>query len=454
MGASVRGSELLPNRIIASASGESIGDAGRIIIHTNALTVANNGRIASVGHGVGTAGQLDLQVQQLTVSGGGQIAVTGGSNTTGTGSAGRGRLRVVATNRVLIDGQNQAQETGLFGQTFGNSRNPGLIRVSTPTLTIMGGGRLSTRTNGSGPAGQITLQANHLSVTGADSGVFSSTNNTGPAGIIRLQVQQLLLADGGRLSTSSLSQRPAAGAAGTIIVTAQESVRSLGGRVITEAQAGRGGTIRITAGSTIELTAATMQASVTAGTEPGGNIQLQAGDLVHLQESRITTAVGNGSGAGGNIGMDADLVILEQSQIIADAFRGRGSNIRIMARGLIADTFSQVSASSAQSIDGTVDIRTLTNLSGALAPLPQDFVQVTTVLCERCAERLRENNISSLFLLGRDGLPPEPAGMLPSPLELDIAPSTEPASTGLPQSLVHRPDSPGTTGLPGRCPDM
>ena len=121
---------------------------------------------------------------------------------------------------------------------------------------------------------------------------------------------------------------------------------------------------------------------------------------------------------GGNITIDPQFVILEGSQIIANAFEGRGGNIQIQAQqAFLADPASQVSASSALGINGQVDIQApVTSISGAVAPLPQSFAQPAELLRTRCVGRLREGAVSRFVVGGRDGVPLEPGSLLLSPL--------------------------------------
>lgn len=149
----------------------------------------------------------------------------------------------------------------------------------------------------------------------------------------------------------------------------------------------------------------------------GGDIRVLAQDTLRLQDSRITTAVRSGKGRGGNIFIDPEFVILERSQIVADAFGGPGGNIRVVAKGFITDAYSRVSASSAQAVNGLIDIRAVTIPTGLVTPLPQAFARAAELLHNRCAERLRGGTASRLMLGGRDGAPLEPGKWLPSPLE-------------------------------------
>jgi large exoprotein involved in heme utilization and adhesion len=175
------------------------------------------------------------------------------------------------------------------------------------------------------------------------------------------------------------------------------------------------------------------QSTVTtaASQADGGNITVTAPTLVRLRDSRLTASVGGGpQTVGGNITIGSQFVLLENSQVSANAFAGRGGNVQITAEVFLADPASQVSASSALGITGAVDIRApVTTLSGVVAPLPLAFASAAAVLRDPCATRLRTGHISSLVVAGRDGVPPEPEGGLPSPLAWATLEASPPAET-------------------------
>jgi hypothetical protein len=141
-----------------------------------------------------------------------------------------------------------------------------------------------------------------------------------------------------------------------------------------------------------------------------------------------------GSSDGGNITIRAGFVIMEHSQMRANARGGNGGNIVIAVDdAFLADTETcedQVclNASSRLGVAGTVEVSTPTaDLSGAVTPLPQTFTQAAALLPERCAERLQGQPVSTLVLAGRDSVPAKPGAMLPSPLyraEREVAAST------------------------------
>ena len=77
-----------------------------------------------------------------------------------------------------------------------------------------------------------------------------------------------------------------------------------------------------------------------------------------------------------------------------------------------------MSASSERGIDGEVDIRApVTEVSGTFTPLPKDFQSALSLLREPCMARIQEGKYSSFMVGGRDGLPLEPGGLLPSPIQ-------------------------------------
>jgi len=179
---------------------------------------------------------------------------------------------------------------------------------------------------------------------------------------------------------------------------------------------GNAGNIFINAGQ--NYTSTNSSVTTQASQASGGDITVLATDMVRLTNSQINASVqGSQTTIGGNIVIDPQFVILQNSQILAQAFEGQGGNITIVAGVFFADPTSTVSASSTLGVSGTVDIQApVTNLSGTLAPLPAEIVQAAGLLQARCAARLAGGTSGSFVVAGRDGLPLEPGGMLPSPL--------------------------------------
>jgi hypothetical protein len=268
--------------------------------------------------------------------------------------------------------------------------------VQARAIGLSGEALIDSSTSGPGQGGTVTVTAAEtLTVTGRQSSLRTNTAGSGRGGDLVLQARTVRLAEGAVISAQSSGR----GTAGTIRLQIDEMFQSDNAFVTT--------------------------ASTRAG---GGAIVLRAERLVWLRDSALTTSVQGGGGDAGNITLDAPFVIVESSQIIANAFAGMGGNLHIGAAVFLADPASRVEASSALGIDGEVEIQALvTNLSEVVAPLVQPFAPATGLLQARCAERLRAGGMSSFVLGGREGVPAEPEGGLPSPLvggELETVPLT------------------------------
>src|SRR5574341_829279 len=145
---------------------------------------------------------------------------------------------------------------------------------------------------------------------------------------------------------------------------------------------------------------------------------------MRLTNSQITTSVQSGVGQGGNItigsaGHPFEFILLGDSQIRADAFGGPGGNINMFADVYLTSN-SVVSASSALSTPGTIAIEaTVTDVSGGLTQLPTAPLEAAALMRASCAARLAGGKTSSLVVAGREGLPLDPSGLLPSPLVVE-----------------------------------
>ena len=150
----------------------------------------------------------------------------------------------------------------------------------------------------------------------------------------------------------------------------------------------------------------------------GGNIQVNAPNMVNLIGGKITASVGGGpETVGGNIIIDPHNVVLNNGQVVANAYEGKGGNIRIVSDAFLASPESVVSASSALGVNGTVDIRApISSVSGTFGPMPGSFLSSALLLRDPCATRIRGGQSSSLVLKGPDGLPIAPGSVLPSPI--------------------------------------
>jgi filamentous hemagglutinin family protein len=468
----------LENSFIGATSAESQG--GAVTITADRVVLAERSNIESVTGDL-QGGDITLTGRVVELKGGSTIF----SNTIGDGDA--GTIRIAASDRVSLIGTSGTAANGIFTVSgvagvvtglLGGSGQAGDVVITTPKLEMTGGSMINTATLTSGRGGDVTIQADTVSMSGellrpnreaifaggnqVAGGIFTSTVGTnlcsgpcGDAGRVSITTGTLSLTDGARINSGTSSN----GRGGEIIITARDGI-SLSGRlrdgspvgvfsrsVGTAPGAGAGGDIVLASGQTFTLSnGATVAASSTgpgnagnitinAGQQftstnssvttqatqaSGGNITVLATDMVQLTNSQLNASVqGSETTVGGNIVIDPQAVILQNSQIVAQATQGQGGNISITTQSFLADATSVIDASSQFGISGTVNIQSPTaQMAGRLVALPANPLIATSLLSQRCAA-LTGGQFSSFIVAGRYGVPPEPGGWLVSPFASD-----------------------------------
>src|SRR5262249_17784302 len=244
-------------------------------------------------------------VANLTPGDGGQISVVTPSLVMNAGTR--------IDSSTLWDG-NAGQIVGKVGSL--TLQNGAQIRNQSGGVDVRPGSGLPSV--GIGQGGSVTVTAaDSILITGQDSAISTSTFGNGDGGNIALTAgNAVTIGNGGRVSADS------------------------GGTLAGQQFSGSGlaGDINITAGHQITMTDGSI--STKAITADGGNISIALnGSQLYLLNSQITTSVQSGVGTGGNItlgsgGHPIGFIILNGSQVRADAFGGPGGNI-----GVFADTF-------------------------------------------------------------------------------------------------------------------
>ncbi len=405
-----------PSRIV-NQNGD-FGGTGTTTISTGTLSLENGARILSdTFFDVADLSipKINITADSLTLSNGSRIDVLNILSDIGA----------LSVSAPTISLSNQSVISTL---TDGDG-NAGPINLSTNNFSLSGGSQVISSTFGAGTGGKVTIQGfggegtslTSFMVTGQDStgnasGIFTTTTATGKGGDIDIAAQSFTVRNGGAISAATSGAEPSA-TGGTITVNAGQ-VNLTNGGLITASSTGLGnaGNISINAGQRLEM----RDSSITtqAAQASGGKIDIRAVDLVRLVNSSISTSVLDGTGGGGDIFIDPNSVVLQNSQILAQAVQGAGGNITIFTPLFLADSSSFVSASSQFGLNGTVTIQSPTsNLSESLGTLPSEPGQVQTLLTQRCAA-LANGQTSSFVVAGREQLPADPGGWLSGPIAL------------------------------------
>lgn len=415
------------------------------------LNIAQQSALRNTQLGTGAGKGISVSARNIQITDGAQIV-----NKSNTSS---GPVDISASDSILISGKSQIENQAFSGAI-------GDIHLSaTKTITLSDQAVLRGSTIGSATGGTIGLTGESISLSG-QSVVTSRTASTGQAGQIRLTASDSVsLSSGSIVTTSSLD--PATGTGGSVTITAGNQIALMdpGTKVLSETNGrGNGGNITLTSGNMTSLTSGATISANSTSTAPGagnaGKIAINAGRTFFAQDSFVTTKSVNAGGGnidifatdlirlvnsqvsasarlnGGNILIDPNSVILQNSQIQANAIDGNGGNITIVTPVFLMDQNSTVSASSQFGQSGTINIQSPTSdLSGTVSSLPSSMRQAQSLQTGRCAA-LANSRSSSLIVAGRDAMPTEPGGWLPSPFALttgeDGGPFVQPAAYSTP----------------------
>lgn len=426
----------------------NFGDAGKILISVPTLIMDGDIFISTGTEADGNAGNIQINVDNLKLINGAYIDSTSGVSDgfggliVGKGQA--GAITINSTGSIFISGSSSSifgNPSGIFSQDAGVTNQPdergmGNIRIITPQLVmdnkgviradtagdrtageiivntkelkLTGGARISSDSGvevesdlfiGHGRGGSVNITSNSFFVSGKYSTISTNTLGSGQGGDIRIKAKQITLDDGATISAQSssvslndlFSENPEAGKSGNIFIQADN-------------------TIRLQNGSSV--TVETAQANA-------GDITVNAGFLVHLRDkSAINTSVAGGEGDGGNILIDSVFVVLDgASEIIANARKGKGGNITIRIVGdgaFLKSPDSLVDASSEFGVSGSVTIDAPdTDISGSISILPVSFLDVSSLLSERCVTRTA-GELSTFIIVGHGGMPLSPDTPLPA----------------------------------------
>jgi len=370
---------------------ESTGRGGIILLRgadnlraDSIQLTASNVDAASVSGGGG--GSIDFETRALTISDGSLV------RTVSLGPGAGGTIAVREAENVTIQSGSQVLTDVVAGVPGLPQGSAGNILIETQNLTLLSGAQIGARTLVfiTGNGGDITVQglaspAQSVLIDGSGSGIFSTTEGTGKGGNVFVNANSVTLQNGAQVSSTSTGP----GIAGDITVDAGNQFVMTDSSVTTEANQASGGAIKIT-------------------TDPSGTVQ--------LTDSTISASVLDGTGGGGSVDIDPQFVILQNSQILANAVQGPGGNIFITTNLLLPDANSVISASSQFGVNGTVTIQSPNSpASGKIQPLGKTPLLATSLLNQRCAS-LAGGEFSSFTVAGRDSLPTEPGSWLASPL--------------------------------------
>ena len=395
-------------------------DDGRL--PSSILASVENLTDLSLGQGTGDGGNAFIETERLTILGGAEVSAI----SEGAGTA--GNLTINASDHISLSGVNSisGNSSAITASTESGATKPGgNLNITTPTLNLSNGAVVTARSRNDFSGGNITLNLDSLNLaSGAQ--ILTSSFTEGDAGTITINADNAItLSDrdlnfNARLAkfgaenidtdgaeTAIASRARGNGNAGSITINTP-NLRVEDQALVTVSSSGTGvaGSLNITAPS-IQLNNGTLSAETAAGDQ--GNITLKASEI-NLQNNSAITTNATETATGGDINIDTQFIIgFDNSNISANAIEGQGGNISITAEGIFLDNSSQITASSALGIDGTVDVNTQVDPTQGMVKLSATVIDAQSLVAKNlCAPTQGQTEGSSFVITGRGGLPPNP----------------------------------------------
>lgn len=435
----IGGSSHQPKKIIVDNKSKintnSLGDAGFIIINaSDEISILNGSKISSTGNN----GYINIFTNSLSLTNRAQInsSLTGIGNQVGTIS--------IKANNIFLQGDltlkdTDDKQTGIFTQIrkegeLRSSNGKGNITIKTNKLIMTDRARLSADSYGKGDAGDIKVEAQQIELKNQGGIVSLARDNVdNNSGNIEVKSRTVSITDDAFISVSNRGT----GNAGNVTINATDSVllerKGFIASSVRSGAKGKGGNININTNFLTVTDKGKIEAQ-NEGQGDGGKIAITTNNLLLRRQSKITATAGSkdNPGNGGGITIDAKdgfvvAVPSEDSDIIANAFGGKGGKIEINANRILGfqnqanlsseqleaidkNGISDISASSDVGENGEVSLNTLSiDPTQGLVTLPTNLVDTSRLIAQGCGSNSNVAKGKSEFVItGRGGLPPSP----------------------------------------------
>lgn len=281
------------------------GDSGSVTISGDALVLDEMSSITTTTEEGGAAGAITINVGAIQLLAGSVITSNAEVPPGSPGTSGAAGDIHIAANSLIISGY-AATGAELIHSNIGAFAGPGAgkagnVAIVADSVQLLDGGTITAFSNNQFDGGVVTIEAQTVEVRGAAPDIYAGL----PAGF----GMYISTPDIG-LNSAFITDTFATGAAGTIIVRAQNISFVDGGMARTNtSSSGRGGTIIICPDGTLLIAGegSALVANSSAGsTGNAGTIGVRADEVVLEDGGRITVASA-GSGRGGQVIVQAHI---------------------------------------------------------------------------------------------------------------------------------------------------
>jgi filamentous hemagglutinin family protein len=376
---------IFESKIYSGAVESGFGNGGTIHINAKTVSFINGAEIESESDGRGKGGEITIHSSVLNFFG---------------EDAEKNPSGIYTTSKYLSDDAGDAGNISLYSD---------MIRFQDQSQII-------ANTEGPGQAGQIIIDADVVELT--DDSSLSSTSmgnqGAGSGGTIDIHVSSELNINHANILTSSFGD----GHAGHISIAAKWIQLSNQAGIRSESKAsndgGTAGKISVMADEALDIQDSfiSTEAVNTAKDivnmtqdKDNGHLVIRAKKQLKMINGTINSSVLGGMGNGGDIDIDPEMVLMQHSQIIANAYEGNGGNIHIVADHFIQSADSIVQASSEYGFDGNIFIDAPdARIGNELVTLPSNYLDASQWLHTPCSLRTSKD-VSRLVISGRDAIP-------------------------------------------------
>ena len=323
---------------------ETEGNAGNIEINTKYLTSEGSSFIVAQTNGIGDGGDIIIQseegvflngssrilsqVQENAVGDGGEINITSpvinlnglsaiSTTTLAEGEGTAGNISLNANNLTLTD-------NAIVDALTENNFNGGDITISANNINLLGGGKIVTATDGIGNAGNINLKISEkINISGNNPEFTQFVEELAQDEILRNDGGNAAADDRFRFATPSGILRVLGGSSGLFANTSLNST-------------GNGGNITIVNPQEFSLADTALISVGSEGDGSAGSLFIESQSLSLDNGSLLAITP---SGVGGNIILSiADNLILDRQSLISSQATGdaNGGNINIDSQFIVA----------------------------------------------------------------------------------------------------------------------
>ncbi|MCC3445473.1 MAG: S-layer family protein [Microcoleus sp. PH2017_03_ELD_O_A] len=376
------------------------GNGGNLSIRANTFEIQGSGSNNATTKGsTGAAGNITVDVQRLILRDGAILA------STSYNAARSGNITIKAAESVQLSNtiSQTAVASGISTLTIGSTGKAGDITIDTKRLSLSGGsaftlgsgvsvGGVIFSTNG-GPGGNLTVRASESVEIAGISEVLSNGNqvasafssgtiSSSRAGDIRIDTRNLILRDGGFISSNSSGK----GNVGDITINADrvEVNGSLGNPRFN---------------SSIDASVGKATGDNPNATANAGSVNLNVDRLIVRNEGNVTVQA-LGTGRAGNINIVANAIGLDnKGSIDGRSASGVGANINLQARDIQLRRGSRITTDAGTSEGGNININ-----SNTLLALPQENSDITANARTAGGGRVNVNvpNVLGFAAVGRE----------------------------------------------------